>query len=223
MARIPSNLTTGGNATTTASDTTATFTPNPGALIIASCACHRGSAVPTTISISDTFAGGIGAWQTVGSLTGAAARSTLFMFYTFAGPNPGTHDVTFTYSGGGGNPIRKAWIIDQRDFVATVSPIVQAKTGTSVSSTTLSFNLDNAIVGNNMTYSVCDNPSGTGITAGTNETEIVEISSTGTANVQLQSQYGTAQDETLDWSTLQSTATDNLGIAFEIREATFFV
>lgn len=221
--RIPTNLTNGGNATTSASDTSATFTPSPGALILAASTCLRGSSVPTTIAITDSFAGGIGAWTLIGSLTGSLSRSTIFLWYTFAGSNPGTHDVTFTYSGGAGNPIRKCWIIDQRDFVGTVSPIIQSATAQVASSTTLSCPLTNNITGNNMTYAVACNPSGTGMTAGTNETELVEVLSGGASGADLQSEYGTSGDKTLDWSALVSTTTDSIAVACEIREATLLV
>lgn len=221
--RIPTNLTNGGNATTSASDTSATFTPSPGALIIASSTCLRGSGVPTTIAITDSFAGGIGSWTLIGSLTGSSGRSTLFVWYTFAGPNPGTHDVTFTYSGGSGNPIRKCWIVDQRDFVGTVSPIIQSATAQVASSTTLSCPLTNAITGNNMTYGVACNPSGTGMTPGTNETELTEVLSGGASGADLQTEYGTTGDKTLDWSALVSTTTDSIAVACELREATLFV
>lgn len=214
---IPTNLINNGNAVTSASDVTASFTPAGGSLILASNTIMRATGVPTSIAVSDSFGGTIGAWTTVATVVGSATRSAIVLAWALASASPSSGTVTFTYSGGAGNPIRKAWIIDQVLGFKNSAPIVQSATNTSLL-TTLSISLA-AITGTNMTYGVVDGPSSSAITPGTNEVEIIEISSGGASNANLQSEYGILQDATVDWSNLQITAVDNLGIAVEIARA----
>lgn len=208
----PTNLTSGGAATAAASRTTASISPTGGALLLACTGATRGSAAPTTVVVTDTLTG-TGTWTSI-NLRDASGKVLTSLSYAKAGPTPGTGTITFTYSGGS-NPVRQAWIVDEITGQDTTTPVPESATNEGTG-TTLTVNLA-SIASGNKAYGVVNNGAGTGITAGSGETEIFEVSSTGTSNVLLQTEYGTTTG--VDWSTLITTLA-SVGIAIEIAEAT---
>lgn len=196
----PTNLTSGGNATASASDTTASFTPTANALVIAVSSACRASSTPTTIAISSTHTGLVGSWTeiTIRNSGGTAKQS---LFYRFAGGSPSAGTCTFTYSGAS-NPTRKSWIVDEITGVDTTTPIRQSTTN-ETTGTTLTATLASAVLTGNKSYGSVVSIGAASITPGTGETEIIEATSTGTAAARSQTEHGT--DANLDWSGLSAT------------------
>lgn len=196
----PTNLTSGGNATASASDTTASFTPTANALVIAVSSACRASSTPTTIAISSTHTGLVGSWTeiTIRNSGGTAKQS---LFYRMAGGSPSAGTLTFTYSGAS-NPTRKSWIVDEITGVDTTTPILQSTTN-QTTGTTLTATLASAVLTGNKSYGSVVSIGAASITPGTGETEIIEATSTGTAAARSQTEHGT--DANLDWSGLSAT------------------
>ncbi len=212
----PTNLTSGGAATASASRTTASISPTGGALLLACTGANRGSGTPTTVVVTDTLTG-TGTWTSI-NVRDTSGKVLTSLSYAKAGPTPGSGTITFTYSGGAGNPVRQAWIVDEITGQDTTTPVPENASAEGTG-TTLTVNLA-SIASGNKAYGVVNNGAGTGITAGSGETEIDEQSSGGTSNVLLQTEYGTTTG--VDWSTLITTLA-SVGIAIEIAEATAIV
>ena len=208
----PTNLTSGGAATAAASRTTASISPTGGALLLACTGANRGSGTPTTVVVTDTLTG-TGSWTSI-NVRDTSGKVLTSLSYAKAGPTPGTGTITFTYSGGAGNPARQAWIVDEITGQDTTTPVPENASAEGTAAT-LTVNLA-SIASGNKAYGVINNGSGTGITAGSGETEIDEQGSGGTSNVLLQTEYGTTTG--VDWSTLITTLA-SVGIAIEIAEA----
>lgn len=208
----PTNLTSGGGSAVVSSRTTATISPTGGALILACTGANRGSNAPTTVVVTDTFSG-TGSWTTI-NVRDTSAKVLASLSYAKAGPTPGSGTITFTYSGGAGDPARTAWIVDEITGQDTTTPVLENASAEGTG-TTLTVNLAD-IASGNKAYGLINNGSGTGITPGSGETEIDEQGSGGTANVLIQTEYGTTTD--VDWSTLITTLA-SVGIAIEIAEA----
>lgn len=205
----PTNLTSGGNATASASDTTASISPTAYSILFATVAIARGGTVPTTIAISSTLSG-LSSWTKI-ETTQSGERIALF--WAICGGSPGSGTVTFTYSGGSGNPTRKAWIVDQILVADRTTPVSESNVGTGTGST-LSVAVASIAAGNKM-YGVIGSSAATNITsAGTGETEIVENTSGGGTPMRIQSQYGT--DNSSDWSNLGTTGVGSMAVALEI-------
>lgn len=204
----PTNLISGGNATASASDTTASFTPTANALVIATAFVARASNAPTTIAISSTHTGLTGSWTEV-TLRNAGGTAKVSLFYRKAGASPSSGTITFTYSGAS-NPTRKSWIVDQVTGASGVSEsATNETTGTSLTVTL------GGIAGGNKSYGAVLSIGAGSITVGTGETEIIEATSTGTAEARSQTEYGTST--TPDWSGLSATV-GSVGVAIEIQE-----
>lgn len=206
----PTNVISGGNATTTSSDTTASFTPTANALILVSAYAVRGSNTPTTIAISATHTGLVGSWTEV-TLRNAGGTIKGSLFYILAGASPSSGTLTFTYSGAS-DPIRKVWIVDEVTGASGVSESASNET----TGTTLTVTLT-GIAGNNKSYASVCNVNVASITVGSGETEIIEVTSGGANNARGQTEYGTST--TPDWSGLAATV-GSVGLAIEIIEAT---
>ena len=212
----PTNLTSGGNATASASDTTASISPTAYSILFATVAIARGGTVPTTITISSTLSG-LSAWTKI-ETTQAGERIALF--YAICGATPGTGTITFTYSGGSGDPVRKTWIVDQILVADRTTPVSESNTGLTTGST-LSVSIGGLAAGNKI-YGVIGSSAATNITsAGTGETELVENTSGGATPMRIQSQYGSA-DASCDWSNLGTTGVGSMAVVVEIAVSAGF-
>lgn len=206
----PTNLTSGGNSGATSSNTTASISPSAYSLILASVSIVRGGTVPSTIAISTTLSG-LSFTKVETALTGIRTA----LFYAVCGATPGTGTITFTYSGGSGDPSRQAWIVDQILVADRTTPVSESAVNTGTGST-LTVTLGGIAAGNKA-YGVVGSSTATDITPGTNETQLTEVGSGGTNPVRLQSEYGT--ETTVDWSTLGTTGVGSAGVAIEINVA----
>lgn len=208
----PTNKTSGGNSASAGSNTTASFTPTAGALILAVCAIARGSNVPTTIALTTSITGLVGSWTEV-TIRNTGGSAKISLFYIMAGASPSSGTITFTYSGGT-NPIRQAWIVDEVTGADPTTPISESNTN-QTTGTTLSSTLG-GIAGNNKAYGACMSVNASSITVGSGETEILESSSGGASEARLQTEYGTTVG--VDWSGLDTTI-GSVGLSIEIAEA----
>jgi len=206
----PTNLTSGGNASSVASNTTASITPGAGAILFAVASVGRSSAVSTTIEISSTI-GDISPWTEV-TIRNAGGQAKISLFYCSVGASPVAGTITFTYSGGSGT-IRQSWIVDQ--MLGADSNVMIDESGTGETTTAALTITLGTIGGNNKVYSAVLSAGASSITVGTGETEILEATSGSTAEARTQTQYGTTK--TPDWSGL-STSVGSVGVAVEIRE-----
>lgn len=206
----PTNLTSGGNATASASDTTASISPTAYSVLFATVAIARGGTVPTGIAISSTLSG-LSSWTKI-ETTQAGERIALF--YAVCGATPGSGTITFTYSGGSGDPVRKTWIVDQILVADRTTPVPENNTGLTTGST-LSVSIAGLGAGNKI-YGVIGSSAATNITsAGTGETELTETTSGGGTPMRIQSQYGSA-DASCDWSGLGTTGVGSMAVVVEI-------
>ena len=212
----PTNLTSGGNATASASDTTASISPTAYSILFATVAIARGGTVPTTITISSTLSG-LSSWTKI-ETTQSGERIALF--YAICGATPGSGTITFTYSGGSGDPVRKSWIVDQILVADRTTPVSESNVGTTTGST-LSVSIGGLAAGNKI-YGVIGSSAATNITsAGTGETELVENTSGGGTPMRIQSQYGSA-DTSCDWSNLGTTGVGSMAVVVEIAVSAGF-
>jgi len=202
----PTVLTTGSSSGSTSSDTSASFSPTANCLLL----CWIGtnsSGGGSTHAISDTLTG-TGTWTQVTGLSGGTRGS---WFYAIAGSSPGSGTVTFTYSP---NATRCAWIILELNGHDTVTPVAESIVSTG-SGATLSAVLTNIDTDHLGVSAIIDKGNSSGVTPGTNETELADITSSGSNEARCQAQHST--DETQDWSGLASN--DQVGIALEVAAA----
>jgi hypothetical protein len=200
----------GNNNTTSTNDSTA-FSPAANSLVIVQ--FGNADVVGTSggpITISDTFAGGLGAWATIASVqaTGSGTspwRSTVWRAQ--ATGSPGTGTVRFVATA---NNNRHEWIIVETQGHDTSTPISEFATNTSTANT-----LDVALGGiaaGNLAMGFLTSRDGTGATPGANEREITEI--TAGAGIVFRAQAEDGTDNTVNWTTIGTMV--NIGIAFEI-------
>ena len=203
----PTNLTSGGNSTTSTSDTTASFSPTGDGLILAWVDTLKSGGFTTGISISDSF-GGL-SWTQYDP--GGIGLLRISLFVAKAPASPGSGTVTFTYNE---SLNRKCWGVDETTG-QDVSEVSENKMTTSDdSNSTLSLTMTDFATGNLFYGKIGTRAvSGDTVTPGTNETEIVEVQSTGGSRTMGQSEYGT--DTTVDWSGLP-TSQENAAVGIEI-------
>ena len=209
----PSLLTSGGSATAAASDTTAAFTPTASSLLVVAWGAGHGTTMPG-FTFSNTHAVS-GAWAAVEK---TQSPSTEFFRHSQArcqmGASPGSGTVTNTYDTV--QPSRKSWIIAEVTGHHTTTPLSESNTGGADTGTSLSVVLGGIAAGNLAigSISLYGNAAG-GVTPGTNETELADVASGGTGQMNTQMEYGT--DITVNWS--WSNSNQNAGVAVEYAQA----
>ena len=205
----PSLLTSGGNATASASDVTAAFTPTANSLLVVGWSAAEGTAAPT-FTFTNTHAGS-GAWSQV-TATNPAGTDRNAQARSQVGASPGSGTITNTYTGN--QPIRKTWIVAEVTGHDTTTPLSESNTGGADSGTTLSIALGGIAAGN-MAIGTMHARNAASITVGTDETELAEATSTGTPFIRTQMEYGTTT--TINWSWTDSD--ENVGVAVEYAQA----
>ena len=158
---------------------------------------------PAFTSLTDTLSG-TGTWT---EITVVQGTNRISIWYAKAGASPGSGTITGNYDS---NSTRTAWIVAEVTGQDTTTPIAESQTGGGTAST-LSLTLTD-IASGNLAYGGVTSSGASGITPGTNETELAEASSGGGSENRIQTEYGT--DNVVDWSGLNTTA--NAGVGVEI-------
>ena len=209
----PSLLTSGGNATIQASDTTAAFTPTANSLLVVASGQHRGNDTALAVTFSNTHAGS-GAWSSVQvEVDSGTTRARHAQGRSQTGSAPGSGTVTFTYAAN--QPSRKSWVVAEITGHDTVTPLSESNTGGAGSGTTLSISIAGVAAGNLAISTMCLSTDTDTITSGTGETELAEATSGGSGVNLSQMQYST--DATHDWA--WTTTERNAGVVVEYAEA----
>src|SRR3972149_9023952 len=102
----PSLLTSGGNATSNTSDTTAAFTPTANSLLVMGWSAAKASGAAATFTYTNTHAGS-GAWVAVEAFRNDGPSARHGQARSQNGASPGSGTVTTTYSAASN---RKSWI-----------------------------------------------------------------------------------------------------------------
>ncbi len=197
---VPSLLTSGGAQTIT-NMTTATISPTGGALLIIAMSTDHNQ----THAQSDTFTGS-GAWAQVGLDNSTTLHHS--QAYCQLGASPGSGAITETFS----ISSRNAWVVAEVTGHNAGTPASESNTGTA-SLTTLDIALADIAVGNRAIGTI--GLRGDEVVAGTDETELLEVGSTGANPVLTQMEYGVAATVNWTWTGNGAAA----GVAIEYAQA----
>lgn len=203
----PTSLDTGGTQDQS-SITTASVSPTANSLLVLIVGSvnnpSRTHATPT-----DGLTG-TGTWTSINTAT--LGFGHISAWYAIAGSAPGSGTVSQGLSGGA---FRQAWILAQVTGFDRGTVIRESNTGTGTAST-LSISLTDLIDGTMSVGVILSIGDSDGITPGSGETELVEVTSGGSNESRLQFQYGDGTNDTaVNWSALNTTG--NSAIAFEIN------
>jgi len=187
---------------------TGSFTPAANTLLIACVAALANDNEPD-ISISDSFSESL-SWTEV--TVSAATRNTVSIFYAVK-TTSASGTITATFST---NADRSSMTIVSVTGHDTGTPIAENATAVNTNDTISAALAD--LASGSLALSACLSRADTdGITEGSNETEISEITSGSTNETRLQIQYNLGTDVTLNTSDLNTSA--NIIIAIEISPA----
>lgn len=204
VSNPPSLLIAEGNAVSAGIDTSSSFTPTGGALLIVGWATRAGT---STHSLSDTCTGS-GSWTSISHAVGAR---TITQSRVQLGATPGTCTVTNDYSG---TETRKAWVIAEVTGHDTTTPVTESGVGGATTGTSLDITLTGIAAGSLAVGTMGGEGTGA-IAPGTNEDELAEAQSAGTGNTRMSFVYGT--DNVVGWT--WGTTNPNWGIAAEYVQA----
>ncbi|MDQ3159016.1 MAG: hypothetical protein M3P98_02690 [bacterium] len=205
----PTSLTTGNSAVTEQSIATASISPTANALVIM-CFGVRTAVDLVGVSITDSFAGGLGAWTTIPlTFNNSGTRCSCIFGYALAGATPGSGTITTSW---GADSANKGWIVSEITGTDMTTPVNQYNTNTGANST-LTVNLANMPKSDSVVLGLLGSrdPS---ITPGAS---YIELAEDGTASYHAQVEYDTTPTSvTVNWSGLTSLL-GNAGFGVEVQ------
>lgn len=213
----PALLGTASNTAASATIVSGTLSPTANALLIAAACLGASSSTDFTQSIADTFIG-TGAWTQYTISASDATANRFFrtsVFVAQAGAVPLTGAITVTASA---NQSRKTLSVYEVTGFNTSTPVAQSITGEN-EATPLTLIFGGSPVATSLIFAAIGAVAETsGITPGTNFTELDEVDSTGSNNIVLETQYDNGSGTTTaDWSALVNR--QHVGVAIEISVA----
>lgn len=172
---------------------------------------HRTTSDLSLLTVVDTYANS-GAWTIIEG-TREAAQADYSFAYSIVSGSPGSGAITATLSGAADRSV--CTFFQVTGYNAT--PILQGVYDSVGTASTMSAVLPSGVTGGSKTISFVSNRgTTTGITPGTNETELSDTTSGGTSSMRLEIQY--SSDQTHNWTTLTGGGSHSGGI-IEIQQA----
>lgn len=204
--------------------TSGSFTPVAGSLLIVASVTEMAVGPNTGNTISNTHAGSWSWQQATHSYddNGSGDDSRLSIFYAIVPSSPGAGTVTVAFNEGRRKGLMGVWEVAG---INTANPVLQTVAGAVTTTSTLTLTFGGAVSASSMVFGLCANavsaPTNNNITPGTGFTELTEVITTdGFYDQDTMVQYNaTPSANTCGWSNLSANATrpDRAGgVAIEI-------